>query len=79
MIFRAGQRVKVISTEYTDRRYGTNGSMLREVDTVQLIEAMDGSDCAKINGCYWDVKDLRPLMVEEKPQIFHYDEALLKG
>ena len=54
--------------------------MLDEVHTTQVIEYMDGSNCAKINGCYWDVRDLQPAEFKEKePQIFHFNEGLLEG
>ena len=79
MIFMVGQKVKIISHKYTDRTQGMAGRyMFDMVDHIWIIEKVY-QDSVKLNGYYWDKRDIIPIIkIEEpKPKIFHFDPKYL--
>jgi len=77
--FRRGQRVRIVSRQYTDQTQGMAEPMFKMIDREWILGPVS-STSVKIDGFYWDPRDIRPVDFKDPdPVIFKFDENLLKG
>lgn len=83
MLFKRGDKVKVVSIIHTERAYGTNPTMLNMADGIKTFTVKSADlGTVMLNGYYFHPDDIRPEHYNEKeeerdPQIFHFDTSHL--